>query len=98
MTETKERKYWRTAIADVNHDGVMIRGYNVLDDLVGKVDFGALVYLLYKGELPQGNESKMINALFISVAEHGISPSSTVTRFVQSAGNPIQSSVAAGLV
>ena len=98
MANAATQKYWKTAIADVNHDGVMIRGYDVLNDLVGKVDFGALVYLLYKGELPQGNESKMINALFISVAEHGISPSSTVTRFVQAAGNPIQSSVAAGVL
>ena len=98
MASKSGQKYWRTAIADVDHDGVMIRGYDVLNDLVGKVDFGALVYLLYKGELPRGNDSKMINALFISVAEHGISPSSTVTRFIQSAGNPIQSSVAAGVM
>lgn len=34
--------------------------------------------------------------MFISVADHGISPSSTVTRFVQAAGVPIQCSVAAG--
>ena len=55
-----------------------------------------MVYLLYTGELPKGNESKIINAMFISVADHGISPSSTVTRFVQAAGVPIQCSVAAG--
>jgi citrate synthase len=98
MTKTDERKYWRTAIADVAHEGVTIKGYDVLTDLVGKIDFGALIYLLYRGELPKGNESKMINAMFISVAEHGISPSSTVTRFVQSAGVPIQCSVAAGVM
>lgn len=96
MTKTADRKYWRTAIADPTPDGVVVRGYDVLKDLVGKIDFGAMVYLLYKGELPKGNESKIINAMFISVAEHGISPSSTVTRFVQAAGVPIQCSVAAG--
>ena len=96
MTDAVDRKYWRTSIADVADDGVMIRGYDVLNDLVGKIDFGALVYLLYRGELPKGNESKIINAMFICVAEHGISPSSTVTRFVQAAGVPIQCSVAAG--
>jgi citrate synthase/citryl-CoA lyase len=96
MTEPTKMKYWRTAIAEATVEGMMIRGYDVLKDLVGKIDFGALVYLLYKGELPKGNESKIINAIFICSAEHGISPSSTVTRFVQAAGVPIQCSVAAG--
>jgi len=40
----------------------------------------------------------MINAIFVAVADHGISPSSTVTRFVQAAGVPIQCSVAAGVM
>ncbi|PUA19550.1 citryl-CoA lyase [Glaciimonas sp. PCH181] len=95
MAESKQ-KYWRTSIADVTDEGMVIRGYDVLKDLAGKIDFGALVYLLYRGELPKGNESKIINAIFICVAEHGISPSSTVTRFIQAAGVPIQCSVAAG--
>lgn len=95
MTDTP-KKYWRTSIAEATDHGMVIRGYDVLSDLVGKIDFGALVYLLYRGELPRGNESKIINAIFICSAEHGISPSSTVTRFVQAAGVPIQCSVAAG--
>jgi len=95
MTETS-KKYWRTSIAKATDDSMMIRGYDVLKDLVGKIDFGSLVYLLYRGELPKGNESKIINAIFICSAEHGISPSSTVTRFIQSAGVPIQCAVAAG--
>src|SRR5690606_21431246 len=90
-TKPAERKYWRTAIGDPTpHEGTIVRGYDVLTDLVGQIHFGAMVYLLYKGELPTGNEAKMINAMFLSVADHGISPSSTVTRFVQSAGVPIQ--------
>ncbi len=96
--EQRKPKYWRTKIAEATDEGMVIRGYDVLKDLVGKIDFGALVYLLLKGELPKGNESKMINALFICSAEHGISPSSTVTRFVQAAGVPIQCAVATGVM
>lgn len=93
-----DRKPWTTAIAEYTHDGVCVRGYDVLGELVGKIDFGSMVYLLLKGELPKGNESKMINAVFVAVADHGISPSSTVTRFIQAAGVPIQCSVAAGVM
>lgn len=95
---TTTKKPWRSAIAEFKPDGVSVRGYDVLGDLVGKIDFGAMVYLLLTGELPKGNESKMINAVFVAVADHGISPSSTVTRFIQAAGVPIQCSVAAGVM
>ena len=94
----EQRKPWRSAIAEFRPDGVSVRGYDVLRELTGQVDFGAMVYLLLTGELPKGNESKMINAVFVAVADHGISPSSTVTRFIQAAGVPIQCSVAAGVM
>ena len=81
MTATEKKKSeWRTAIAEATSDGVQVRGYDVVKDLIGKIDFGAMVYLLLKGELPKGNEGQMINAIFVSVADHGISPSSTVSR------------------
>lgn len=95
---TSSKKPWRTAIAEFTPEGVSVRGYDVLRDLTGKIDFGSMVYLLLKGELPGGNEGKMINAVFVAVADHGISPSSTVTRFIQAAGVPIQCSVAAGVM
>jgi citrate synthase len=92
------KKPWRSAISEFTPDGVSVRGYDVLKELTGKIDFGAMVYLLLTGELPKGNEAKMINAVFVAVADHGISPSSTVTRFIQAAGVPIQCSVAAGVM
>lgn len=98
MNSPDRNKPWRSAIAEFTPDGVNVRGYDVLRDLVGRIDFGTMVYLLLTGELPKGNESKMINAVFVAVADHGISPSSTVTRFIQAAGVPIQCSVAAGVM
>lgn len=92
------KKPWRSAISEFTPNGVSVRGYDVLNELTGKIDFGTMVFLLLTGELPKGNESKMINAVFVAVADHGISPSSTVTRFIQAAGVPIQASVAAGVM
>lgn len=96
--EKDVRKPWTSAIAEFRPEGVSVRGYDVLGELTGKIDFGAMVYLLLTGELPKGHEAKMINAVFVAVADHGISPSSTVTRFIQAAGVPIQCSVAAGVM
>lgn len=89
---------WKTAIAEATDTGLTVRGYDMLDDLVGKVDFVEMFYLLLTGKLPTKGQVKVINALFICCAEHGISPSTTVARFVQAAGVPIQCSVAAGVM
>ncbi|MBP6019511.1 MAG: citryl-CoA lyase [Burkholderiaceae bacterium] len=89
---------WKTAIAEATDTGLTVRGYDMLTDLVGKVDFVEMFYLLLTGKLPTKGQVKVINALFICCAEHGISPSTTVTRFIQAAGVPIQCSVAAGVM
>ncbi len=98
MSDTGKTHEWRTAIAEATADGVRVRGYDVLNDLAGKIDFAEMVYLLFTGELPTPGQAKMINAVFVCCADHGISPSSTVSRFVQAAGVPIQCGVAAGLM
>lgn len=98
MSESEQSYEWRTSIAEATADGVRVRGYDVLRDLAGKVDFAEMVFLLFAGELPTAGQAKMINAVFVCCADHGISPSSTVARFVQAAGVPIQCGVAAGLM
>jgi len=93
-----KRKYWKTKIAKATHEGIMVRGYDVLEDLIGKIDFASMVYLLFQGELPTPGQAKMINALFVVFADHGISPSTTVPRFLQAAGVPIQVAAAGGVM
>ncbi|MDN8943652.1 citrate/2-methylcitrate synthase, partial [Staphylococcus aureus] len=41
-------------------------------------------------------QARVLDAIFVSIAEHGISPSSTVTRALASYGVPIQVGIAAG--
>lgn len=98
MSENRSRAPWRTSIADVKDDAITVRGYDLVSELAGKISFAEMVYLLFKGSLPSPGQARMIDALFICCAEHGISPSSTVSRFIQAAGVPIQCSVAAGVM
>lgn len=95
----EEKAYaWKTSIAEATDTGITVRGYDVLNDLVGKIDFVSMFYLLLTGKMPTDGQVKVINALFICCAEHGISPSTTVSRFIQAAGVPVQCSVAAGVM
>lgn len=98
MSADKEAKpFWRTAISKVEPGDIRVRGYD-LNDLIGNVSFGDVTYLLLTGELPAGNEGKMMEALLVSASEHSLmAPSVDATRFVASGGVPIQAAVASGI-
>jgi len=90
-------KPWRTEIADVKPNEIRVRGYDILD-LIGNRTFGDVVFLLLAGDLPKGNEGRMIDALLVSASEHGLmAPSVDATRFVASGGVPLQAAVASGI-
>ncbi|MEX0990876.1 MAG: citryl-CoA lyase [Actinomycetota bacterium] len=89
--------FWRTAISEVRPNEIRVRGYNLLE-LIGNRSFGDVVYLLLSGELPAGNEGRMMDALLVSATEHGLmAPSVDATRFVASGGVPLQAAVASGI-
>lgn len=91
-------KKWRTAITQhVGHE-TYIRGYRLLD-LVGNLSFTQAIYLILKGELPAEKESKMMEAMLVSVIDHGIAPPSAIAaRAVASGGNSLNVGVAAGVL
>src|SRR5574342_968760 len=89
---------WDTKISKVSEKGASVRGYDVAA-LVGKITFTDMICLLLKGDLPKKGEREVLDAIVVSAAEHGIQvPSITAARIVQSAGNPINTSVAAGIL
>jgi citrate synthase len=88
---------WKTRLAHGEADKIVVRGYDV-NDLLRHLDFGAMLYLLLKGELPTPNQGRMVNALLVSTADHGIAPATVVSRYITAAGSPIQASMAAGLL
>ncbi len=89
---------WNTKISKASDDGMRVRGYEA-SKLIGKVTFTDMICLLLKGELPEKGEREVLDAIFVSASEHGVHvPSITAARIVQSAGNPINTSVAAGIL
>lgn len=91
------RGKWRTAIAYGDRRAVVLRGYD-LQDLVGEVSFAQAWLLLATGELPAPGHARLLDAMMVSVLDHGIVPSSIVTRYLASAGTPLQAAVAGGVM
>lgn len=89
---------WRTAIADPHRpNDIVVRGYSLLE-LIAGVPFTSAMYLTLVGELPTEAQGRMLDAILVSGIDHGISPSSSVSRIISASGVPLQACIAGGLL
>ncbi|MFH2055681.1 MAG: citryl-CoA lyase [bacterium] len=89
---------WESAISEIGANLIRVRGYDVAA-LMEKASFSDVIYLLLKGELPDEKTSEMMRAILVSSVDHGVTPPSVLaTRTVMSAGNSLNTAVAAGVL
>src|SRR5437016_14065992 len=92
------KPFWRTALSAIEPNKILIRGYRV-EELMERCSFGDVIYLTFTGELPKGNEGRILEIIAVSSTDHSfLAPSIDATRFVASGGVPLQASVAAGIL
>jgi len=98
MSETDKNAVWNTAITHVEPNKVAVRGYNIVE-LMGRVSFGAAVYLTFTGELPSPAVARLMDAILVSSIDHGATPPSALAaRNAASTGATLSASVAAGII
>jgi citrate synthase len=80
-------------------DTITVAGYDLVQDLIGKHGFSAVVALMMSGgELPTAGEAALIDAILVTFADHGVTPSSLAARLtLLGAPESFQAAVAAGL-
>ena len=79
-------------------DRIVVRGKDLPGELLGKVNLGDMAWLELTGRLPSASESRMFNALVVTLVEHGITPSAIAARVTyMGAPEAMQAAVAAGL-
>jgi citrate synthase len=89
----------KTQMATLTVDTITVRGHNLVDELIGKIDVADLFFLEVTGKLPKPSESKLINAMIVAIAEHGMMPSVIAARLtLLGAPESFQGAVASGLL
>src|SRR5918995_5289533 len=76
---------------------IRYRGYAV-EDLIGRVGFAEMVWLLTRGELPDPSVAKLLEAALVAAVDHGPqAPSIAVARMAMTCGVDINSAMASAV-
>jgi citrate synthase len=88
----------KTSLSWVEAEKITLRGTPV-EDLIGHRGYGEVLFLLLLGKLPTLEQAKMLEAIIVSVIDHGVKPPSTIAAVtVANTGANLNSAVAAGIL
>jgi len=89
----------RTDIGTTTADSITVRGHDLAGELMGRVTFTELAFLLVRGRMPEPGETVLLDAVLVSLADHGLTPTVLAARLTHTgAPESLQGSVAAGLL
>ncbi|MFN4038837.1 MAG: citryl-CoA lyase [Erythrobacter sp.] len=88
-----------TSICTSDATSITVRGLDLCDEVIGKVDFTSYFWLLVTGTMPSGPQKVLADAVLCAIAEHGLVPSVVATRMTYAAApEAFHGAVAAGLL
>jgi citrate synthase len=83
---TEMREWWRTSIIDMQPGIIRFRGY-AIEDLIGRVTFPQMIWLLTRGELPTAAQAALLDAALMAGVDHGPqAPSIAIARMAATCG------------
>src|SRR5262252_377754 len=94
---TTPQDWWSTAIIDMKPGMIRYRGY-AIEDLIGRVSFAEMIYLMTRGELPDPAAAKLLDAALVAAVDHGPqAPSIAAARMAITCGVGINNAMASAI-
>lgn len=91
-------KAMRTEMGWSSADRIVVRGKDLPGEILGNFNLGDMAFLEITGRAPGAGESRLFNAMVVTLVEHGITPSALAARLTYlGAPEAMQAAVAAGL-
>jgi len=89
--------WWDTSIIDIHPGKIAIRGYPV-EQLIGRVRFPEMIWLMLRGELPTREQGELLEAALVPGVDHGPhAPSIAISRMAVTCGLPVNGAMASAI-
>jgi citrate synthase len=94
----RTRKPIRSELSWSTPDRIVVRGKDLPGEIIGRLNLGDMAFLELTGRTPNAAESRIFNAMVVTLVEHGVTPSALAARLTYlGAPEAMQAAVAAGL-
>lgn len=88
-----------TEVGAANAQRIVVRDFDLAEDLIGKVTYTEMVLLAVTGRIPSSAEARLADAVLVSLVDHGLQPSALAARMTYHVGpEALQGAVAAGVL
>ena len=88
-----------TGLGKAEERRILVRGHDLIEELLGKISFTEMTWLMLAGRKPTTAEARMIDALLVVLVEHGMVSSVVAARLTYgTAPEALQGAVAASLL
>lgn len=89
--------WWTTEIIDMAPGQIRLRGYPV-EDLIGKVSFPQMIWLMTRGELPTADQAELLECALVAAVDHGPqAPSIATARMAVTCGLSLNGAMASAV-
>ncbi len=89
--------WWQTSLIDIEPGKIAIRGYPI-QELIGRVRFPDMIWLMLRGDLPSRGQSDLLEAALVPGVDHGPhAPSIAISRMAVSCGLPVNGAMASAI-
>jgi citrate synthase len=90
---------FETSVGTSDADSITVMGRDLADDLMGRVTLSELAFLVVQRRMPSPEETRLFDAVLVSLADHGLTPTVLAARLTHTgAPESLQGAVAAGLL
>ncbi|WP_326541802.1 citryl-CoA lyase [Pseudorhodoferax sp.] len=99
MSEQDPRvpQWWRTGIIEMQPGVIRYRGY-AIEELIGRVGFAQMVWLMTRGELPSAAQGRLLDMALMSAVDHGPqAPSIAIARMAATCGVGLNNAMASAV-
>jgi citrate synthase len=94
-----DNAWMHTDMGSTTPTTITVCGMDLAGDIMGTISFPDLAFRMVAGRLPDARESVLFNAVLVSLADHGITPTVLAARLTYlGAPEALQGAVAAGLL